>query len=35
MVWADTLFTEDELFKIIEEWEKTFYGIEISAFRQK
>lgn len=35
IVWADTLFTEDELFKILEGWAKTFNGIEVTAFRRK
>ena len=35
LVWADTLLTEDELFKIVEEWENTFNGIEVTAFRRK
>ncbi len=35
IVWADTLFTEDELFKIVEGWAKTFNGIEVTAFRRK
>ena len=35
IVWADSLLTEDELFKIVEEWENTFNGIEVTAFRRK